>query len=144
MAYFSDEQIWTSGQVSEVKCFNNQGQLKETFRTKTRQQPSDIGVTKEGRLAYCDEWGTVNIVREGIGEEVIKLLDWSPINLCVASNDDLLIMMYSHDFTYTQNLKWYRSYSVIQRANLYILKMSLQSTFVKMVIKMSVCQTVML
>lgn len=113
LAYFSDEQIWTSGQVSEVKCFNNQGQLKETFRTKTRQQPSDIGVTKEGHLIYCDEWGTVNIVREGIGEEVIKLLDWSPINLCVASNDDLLIMMYSHDFTYTKVVR-YSKFKVVQ------------------------------
>lgn len=63
-------------------------------------------MTKYGQLIYCDNGGTVNFLKNGQFEEVIKLIDWTPKNLCLTSSDDLLIMMYSHDFTHTRVVRY--------------------------------------
>lgn len=106
IAYFSEKEIWTCGRSSELKCFDVKGQLKECLRTKSKEPPNDITVTKYGQLIYCDNRGTVNFLKNGQFEEVIKLIDWTPKNLCLTSSDDLLIMMYSHDFTHTRVVRY--------------------------------------
>lgn len=106
IAYFSEKEIWTCGRSSELKCFDVKGQLKECLRTKSKEPPNDITVTKYGQLIYCDNGGTVNFLKNGQFEEVIKLIDWTPKNLCLTSSDDLLIMMYSHDFTHTRVVRY--------------------------------------
>lgn len=106
IAYFSEKEIWTCGRSSELKCFDVKGQLKECLRTKSKEPPNDITVTKYGHLIYCDNGGTVNFLKNGQFEEVIKLIDWTPKNLCLTSSDDLLIMMYSHDFTHTRVVRY--------------------------------------
>lgn len=108
IAYFSarEKEIWTCGRSSELKCFDVKGQLKECLRTKSKEPPNDITVTKYGHLIYCDNGGTINFLKNGKFEEVIKLIDWTPKNLCLTSSDDLLIMMYSHDFTHTRVVRY--------------------------------------
>lgn len=106
IAYFSEKEIWTCGRSSELKCFDVKGQLKECLRTKSKEPPNDITVTKYGHLIYCDNGGTINFLKNGQFEEVIKLIDWTPKNLCLTSSDDLLIMMYSHDFTHTRVVRY--------------------------------------
>ncbi|XP_062593873.1 uncharacterized protein LOC134255369 [Saccostrea cucullata] len=96
VACLSEEEIWTSGMVSDMKCFNIQGSLIKTIRTKSGERPSDITVASDGDLLYSDRIErTVNRVKNGQTEEMIRLQDWTPRKLCVTSSGDLLVTMYS-------------------------------------------------
>ncbi|XP_061178987.1 tripartite motif-containing protein 55-like [Saccostrea echinata] len=97
---FSEEEIWTCGLDSDIKCFNIQGSLIKTIKTKSRKAPSDIALTSDGDLVYSDrQRSTVNKVKNVQTEEVIRLQGWVPLNLCVTSPGDLLVTMYSDDKT---------------------------------------------
>ncbi|XP_048733271.2 uncharacterized protein LOC125649647 [Ostrea edulis] len=91
----SEEDIWTSAKVNAVmKCFNIQGSLIKTIETKSGERPSGITVTTDGSLVYCDRGtNTVNKVKSGQTEEVIRLQGWIPQHLCVTSSGDLLVIM---------------------------------------------------
>ncbi|XP_062613777.1 uncharacterized protein LOC134275509 [Saccostrea cucullata] len=96
----SEEEIWTSGEVSDMKCFNIQGILIKTDKIKSRDWPCDIAVTGDGGLVYSDGTRkTVNKVKNGQTEEMISLWDWSPSNICITSSGDLLVTMFSDDKT---------------------------------------------
>ncbi|XP_062572287.1 uncharacterized protein LOC134234249 isoform X2 [Saccostrea cucullata] len=93
----SEEEIWTSGQIGDMKCFNIQGSLIETIKTKSGEWPMDIAVTSDGDLLYSYwETRTVNKVNNA-QTEVIRLQGWRPLHLCVTSSGDLLVTMYSDD-----------------------------------------------
>ncbi|XP_062590381.1 uncharacterized protein LOC134252000, partial [Saccostrea cucullata] len=95
----SEEEIWTSGyEVSDIKCFNIQGSLIKSIKTKSGEWPRDVAVTGDGDLVYSDwETMTVNKVKNGQTEEMIRLLKWRPFKLCVITSGDLLVTMYSDD-----------------------------------------------
>ncbi|XP_056001574.1 uncharacterized protein LOC130048615 [Ostrea edulis] len=99
-----EEEFWTSGKVSDMKCFNVQGTVINTIKTKSVEQPNDIAVTSDGDLVYAS--GTVNKVKSGQTEEVIRLQGWIPNNLCVTSSGDLLVTMHSDDETQSKVVRY--------------------------------------
>ncbi|XP_055999420.1 uncharacterized protein LOC125654337 [Ostrea edulis] len=100
VACLSEEEFWISALLSDMKCFNVQGTVINTIKTKSGKCPRDIAVTSDGDLVYCDRiTKTVNKVKSGQTEEVIRLQGWIPIQLCVTSSGDLLVTMYSDDKT---------------------------------------------
>ncbi|XP_062598394.1 tripartite motif-containing protein 2-like [Saccostrea cucullata] len=108
VACLSEEEIWTSGLVmSDMKCFNIQGSLITAIKTKSGERPGDIAVTSDGDLVYSDgATGTVNKIKNGQTEEMIRLQGWVPFNLCVTSSGDLLVTMFSVDQTHSKVLRY--------------------------------------
>ncbi|XP_055999312.1 uncharacterized protein LOC125657097 [Ostrea edulis] len=104
----SEEEFWTSRSlVSDMKCFNVQGTVFNTIKTKSGESPNDIAVTSDGDLVYCDRiTKTVNKVKSGQTEEVIRLQGWTPVNLCVTSSGDILVIMSSDDETQTKVVRY--------------------------------------
>nr|XP_034305023.1 uncharacterized protein LOC109620410 [Crassostrea gigas] len=103
----NEDRIWTSGQTNDIKCFNIKGSLLQTIKTKSEEWPNDIAVDSGGNLLYCDGTDrTVNIVKNGQTEVLIKLQGWKPINLCVTSTGDLLVTMYSDDWTQSKVVRY--------------------------------------
>ncbi|XP_055999600.1 uncharacterized protein LOC125655527 [Ostrea edulis] len=103
----SEEEFWISALLSDMKCFNVQGTVINTIKTKSGEWPRDIAVTSDGDLVYSD-WATktVNQVKSGHTEEVIRLQGWRPINLCVTSSSDLLVTMFSDDETQSKVVRY--------------------------------------
>nr|XP_022296561.1 LOW QUALITY PROTEIN: uncharacterized protein LOC111106249 [Crassostrea virginica] len=96
----NEEQIWTSGVTADIKCFNIQGVLRKTIKTKTGEWPLDIAIDRNGALLYAYwETKTVYKVKNGQTEKIIGLQGWRPSHLCVTSSGDLLVTMYSNDRT---------------------------------------------
>nr|XP_022296344.1 uncharacterized protein LOC111106105 [Crassostrea virginica] len=103
----NDEQIWTSGDTADIKCFNSQGVLQKTIKTKSGWFPWDIPVDTTGALLYSDlKTRSVYKVKNGKTEEIIKLQEWTPINLCVTFSGDLLVTMYSDDCTQSKVVRY--------------------------------------
>ncbi|XP_062582743.1 E3 ubiquitin-protein ligase TRIM71-like [Saccostrea cucullata] len=98
VACLNDEEIWTSGYDSTMKLYSiNQGSQLKSIKTKSGEWPSDIAVTKSGDLVYTDKDDrTVNIVKNGKTEEVIRLQNWIPWGVCSTSSGDLLVIMESY------------------------------------------------
>ncbi|XP_065937794.1 uncharacterized protein [Magallana gigas] len=100
VAYYNDDRIWTSGWGDDIKCFNMKGSLLQTLKTKSGSYPYDIVVDSDGNLLYsCGTTSTVNRIKNGQAEKVIRLKKWVPSNLCITSTGDLLVTMYSDDET---------------------------------------------
>ncbi|XP_078335890.1 uncharacterized protein LOC111101886 isoform X2 [Crassostrea virginica] len=102
------EEIWTSGRTTaDIKCFNTQGVLQKTIKTKSGKWPNDIAVYSDGALVYSD-WDTRTVykVKNDQTEEIIRLQGWTPIQLCVTSSDDLLVTMYSNDKTQSKVVRY--------------------------------------
>nr|XP_022323869.1 uncharacterized protein LOC111124896 [Crassostrea virginica] len=92
----NEGEIWTSGKTADIKCFNTQGVLQKTTKTKSGYLPLDIAVYSDGALLYSDwETRTVYKVKNDQTEEIIT--GWKPFNLCVTSSGDLLVTMFSDD-----------------------------------------------
>nr|XP_022296822.1 uncharacterized protein LOC111106439 [Crassostrea virginica] len=104
----NDEQIWTSGETTDIKCFNIQGELLKTIRTKSGEWPNDIAVDRDGALLYTGSWKTRTVykVKNDQTEEIITLQVWRPVNLCVTSSGDLLVTMYSDDGTQSKVVRY--------------------------------------
>uniref|UniRef100_A0A8W8MIL7 B box-type domain-containing protein n=2 Tax=Magallana gigas TaxID=29159 RepID=A0A8W8MIL7_MAGGI len=98
-----EDGVWTHGLTDEIKCFNINGSLLQTIRTKSGQMPNDIVVNSDGDLLYSDwKTRTVNKVKNGQIEELIRLQGWVSGNLCVTSTGDILVTMYSDDRTHSK------------------------------------------
>eukprot|EP00105_Crassostrea_gigas_P043784 XP_019927932.1 PREDICTED: tripartite motif-containing protein 2 [Crassostrea gigas] len=94
----NEEQIWTSGENNHIKCFNIKVSLFQTIKTKSGKWPNDLAVDGEGNLLYSDRTeGTVNKVKNGQTEELIRLQGWGPCKLCATSSGDLLVTLCSND-----------------------------------------------
>ncbi|XP_078335903.1 uncharacterized protein LOC144626292 [Crassostrea virginica] len=103
-----EEEIWTSGQLTaDIKCFNTQGVLQKTIKTKSGYRPGDIAVYSDGALVYSDgSKRTVYKVKNGQTEKIITLQGWIPFNLCVTSSGDLLVTMFSYDETQSKVVRF--------------------------------------
>ncbi|XP_062606875.1 uncharacterized protein LOC134268635 [Saccostrea cucullata] len=93
----SEEEIWTRGfKVSDMKCFNIQGSLIKSIKTKSGEWPCDVVLTSDGNLVYSDwKTRTVNKVKNGQTKEMFRLQGWTPIQLCVSFSGDFLVTMYN-------------------------------------------------
>nr|XP_022289155.1 uncharacterized protein LOC111101127 [Crassostrea virginica] len=100
VACLNEEEIWTSGTTVDIKCYNTQGVLHKTIKTKSGTGPNGIAVYSDGALMYSDgRTRTVYEVKNDQTEEIIRLQGWIPTNLCVTSSGDLLVTMLSDDNT---------------------------------------------
>ncbi|XP_078336116.1 uncharacterized protein LOC111100936 [Crassostrea virginica] len=99
------EEIWMIGKTADIKCFNIQGVLQKTIKTKSGECPVDIAVYSDGALVYSD-WWTVYKVKNDQTEEIIRLQGWRPFNLFVTSSGDLLVTMYSDDKTQSKVVRY--------------------------------------
>nr|XP_019923252.2 uncharacterized protein LOC105329443 isoform X3 [Crassostrea gigas]XP_034306463.1 uncharacterized protein LOC105329443 isoform X3 [Crassostrea gigas]XP_034306464.1 uncharacterized protein LOC105329443 isoform X3 [Crassostrea gigas] len=107
ISFYIEEEIWTSAISGDIKCFSTVGKCMKTITTKSNKIPSDIAVTRDGDLLYCDSnVKTLNKIRDGKTEEIIKLQGWTPINLCVTSTGDFLLSMYNDDSTQSQVVRY--------------------------------------
>ncbi|XP_078334517.1 uncharacterized protein LOC111100256 [Crassostrea virginica] len=103
----NEEEIWTSGETADIKCFNTRGVLQKTIQTKSGEWPDDIAVYSDGALVYSDSsTRTVYKVKNDQTEEIIRLQGWAPIQLCVTSSSDLLVTMFSDDETQSKVIRF--------------------------------------
>nr|XP_022312511.1 uncharacterized protein LOC111117646 [Crassostrea virginica] len=103
----NEKQIWTSGDVADIKHFDIEGVLDKTIKTKSGERPSDITVYSNGALLYTDRTTrTVYKVKHDRTNEIIKLQEWIPINLCVTSSGDLLVSMRNDDGTQSKVVRY--------------------------------------
>uniref|UniRef100_K1PNV8 Tripartite motif-containing protein 3 n=1 Tax=Magallana gigas TaxID=29159 RepID=K1PNV8_MAGGI len=81
--------------------------LQQKIVTQSGQMPSDIAVNVGRDVLYSDRTvGTVNKVKNGQIEELIRLQGWVPGNLCVTSTGDLLVTLYSIDQTQSKVVRY--------------------------------------
>nr|XP_022290171.1 uncharacterized protein LOC111101845 [Crassostrea virginica]XP_022290172.1 uncharacterized protein LOC111101845 [Crassostrea virginica] len=99
VAFLNDEEIWTSGEIADIKCFNTQGVLQKTVRTKSGKLPNGIAVYSDRTLLYSYGSGVVYKVKNDLAENIIRLQGWRPTQMCVTSSGDLLVTMFSADET---------------------------------------------
>ncbi|XP_078334397.1 uncharacterized protein LOC111100259 [Crassostrea virginica] len=103
----NEEEIWTSGQTADIKCFNTRGVLQKTIKTRSGDWPNDIAVYSDGALVYSD--GTIRTVykvKNDQTEKIIRLQGWTPTGLCVTSSGDLLVTMFSDDETQSKVVRY--------------------------------------
>ncbi|XP_052679765.1 uncharacterized protein LOC128160475 [Crassostrea angulata] len=107
VSFHSEQEIWASAEVSEIKCYNINGNTINAIETKSGEYPDDLAVTREGYLIYTDrEFRTVNKVVNGQIKEIIILQGWIPGNLCVTSFGDLLLVMCDDAKTQTKIVRY--------------------------------------
>nr|XP_022307963.1 uncharacterized protein LOC111113963 [Crassostrea virginica] len=93
----NDNEIWTSGADKILKLYNLHGELLESVATKDGNYPWDIAITQDRELVYTYyKNGTVNILRNGRVEELIRVSGWNTRNICFTSSGDLLVFMNSY------------------------------------------------
>ncbi|XP_065938096.1 tripartite motif-containing protein 2-like [Magallana gigas] len=103
----NDGNIWTSGKTNDIKCFNSKGSLLQTIKQKSGIFPNDIAVDSDGDLLYANGASlTVNKVKNKQTKELIRLHNWVPSQLCVTSTGDLLVTMYSYDYTQSKVVRY--------------------------------------
>eukprot|EP00105_Crassostrea_gigas_P031734 XP_011454514.1 PREDICTED: probable RING finger protein 207 homolog [Crassostrea gigas] len=103
----NEDRIWTSGETNDIKCFNIKGSLLQTIQKKSGTCPNDIAVDSNGDLLYTSgTTKTVCKVKNGQTEELIRLHGWKPGYLCVTSTGDLLVTMFSDDYTQSKVVRY--------------------------------------
>lgn len=93
-----------------MKLYSLQGKLLKSIQTKSSVNVSSgIAVTKSGYLVYTNDVNkTVNVFNYKHMVEVIRLVGWTPRNVCVSSSDNLLVIMNSDDYQ-TRVVRYYGS-----------------------------------
>eukprot|EP00105_Crassostrea_gigas_P019803 XP_011438414.1 PREDICTED: uncharacterized protein LOC105335965 [Crassostrea gigas] len=90
--------LWTSGETNDINCYNIEGLRLHTFTKISGEFPNDVSVDSNGNLLYSNgATRTVNKVKNGKTEELIRLDGWRPGKLCVTSTGDILVSMFSND-----------------------------------------------
>nr|XP_019923776.2 uncharacterized protein LOC109619031 [Crassostrea gigas] len=107
ISFYKKGKIWTSARIGDIKCFSNGGKCRKTITTKSKEPPSDITVKSGGELVYCDiNSKTLNEMKDGQIEEIIRFKGWKPSNLCVTSIGDFLVTLYNDDMTQSKIIRY--------------------------------------
>uniref|UniRef100_K1QYL6 Tripartite motif-containing protein 3 n=1 Tax=Magallana gigas TaxID=29159 RepID=K1QYL6_MAGGI len=103
----NEDKILTCTWTNNVKCFNIKGSLLQTIRTKSGENTKDIAVDCDGDVLYSEGvTRSVNKTRIGQTEELIRLQGWNPNQMCVTSTGDLLVTMYSDNYTQSKVVRY--------------------------------------
>ncbi|XP_065937719.1 uncharacterized protein [Magallana gigas] len=103
----NEDMIWTSGMSTDIKCLNIKDSTLQTIHKKSGAWPSDIAVDNNGNLLYSDsETSAVYKVKRSQIEELIRLQGWKPNKMCITSTGDLLVTMYSDDYTQSKVVRY--------------------------------------
>eukprot|EP00105_Crassostrea_gigas_P035847 XP_019919995.1 PREDICTED: uncharacterized protein LOC105321134 isoform X2 [Crassostrea gigas] len=103
----NEDRIWMSDETNDIKCFNIEGSLCQTIKTKSGKFPNDIAEDNDEDLLYSNgRTKTVNRVKNGQTEELIRLQGWRPRQLCVTSTGDLLVAMCTDDKTQSKIVRY--------------------------------------
>ncbi|XP_034306742.2 tripartite motif-containing protein 3-like [Magallana gigas] len=103
----NENKIWTFKWNKDIICFNIKGSIIQTIKTKSRESTTDIAVDSDGDLLYSTlQTKTVNKVKNGQTEELVKLRKWKPNNLCVTSTGDLLVTMFKDNWTQSRVVRY--------------------------------------
>jgi DNA-binding beta-propeller fold protein YncE len=94
----SEKQVWVFGDRNTMKLLSLRGKLLSSIKTKSRNWPQGIVVTRDGYLIYTDSKNnTVNLVKNKKIRTVTTLQGWKPLSVCRTSSEDLLVTMISDD-----------------------------------------------
>ncbi|XP_061180663.1 uncharacterized protein LOC133189276 [Saccostrea echinata] len=119
IACLGDDKFWTCGDSSTMTLYSiNEGsvQIVNSIKTKSRKNPTDIIITRDGRLVYTDyKTKTVNILISEKNYELIRLKTWRPQSVCTSSCGDLLVSMESDDKKQSKVVR----YNVYKETNTY-------------------------
>ncbi|XP_052680761.1 uncharacterized protein LOC128161508 [Crassostrea angulata] len=103
----NEDRIWMSDETNDIKCFNIEGSLCQTIKTKSGEFPNDIAEDNDEDLLYSNgRTKTVNRVKNGQTEKLIRLQGWRPRQLCVTSTGDLLVAMCTDDKTQSKIVRY--------------------------------------
>ncbi|XP_052713447.1 uncharacterized protein LOC128187213 [Crassostrea angulata] len=103
----NEGKIWTIGKINNIKCYNIRGSNVQTIKTDSEKIPNDIAIDSDGHLLFTSgATRTVNKVKNGKTEELIRFLEWKPVGLCITSNGNLLVTMNTEDETQSKVVRY--------------------------------------
>eukprot|EP00105_Crassostrea_gigas_P021693 XP_011440913.1 PREDICTED: uncharacterized protein LOC105337743 [Crassostrea gigas] len=103
----NEGKIWTSGEINDIKCFDIRGSNVQTIETDSEKIPNDIAIDSDGHLLFTSgATRTVNKVKNGKTEELIRFIEWKPSGLCTTSNGNLLVTLFSGDETQSKVVRY--------------------------------------
>ncbi|XP_062610823.1 uncharacterized protein LOC134272625 [Saccostrea cucullata] len=102
-----DDRLWICDNSNIIELYDVKEHSQNRFiKTKTRAIPEDI-VLRSGDLVYTDGmYKTVNIVNNDEIQELIRLQNWKPRNVCSTSSGDILVTMESDDNKQTKVVRY--------------------------------------
>ena len=107
VACLNDNEVWTSGDNNSICIYNLKGDILKDFQTSSTSCIQDIAVTHSGQLFYTDDNNrSVNIVSNTQIDTLIKLNEWIPQGVCIASSGDFLVAMTSEDWDQTKVVRY--------------------------------------
>lgn len=87
-----DQHAWISGDVETVAKVDDHGNMVEKVSTRSKQAPFDLSLTHKGELIYSDYGDrSVNIMKKGKFEPLLKLQGWNPLGLCATDSGEILL-----------------------------------------------------
>lgn len=99
--------IWTCGIDNTIRLLNLDGILVKSIETKSGNRSQNIAVTNSGDLVYLDfPDRTVNIVIETQVDEIIRLYEWMPLDVCSTFSCDLLVIMVNGNYNETKVVRY--------------------------------------
>lgn len=82
-----------------MRLFNIDGILVKSIETKSGNRSQNKAVTNNGDLVYLDFTDrTVNIVMKTQVDEIIRLNEWMPLDVCSTFSCDLLVIMVTGNY----------------------------------------------
>lgn len=107
VCYLGGDMIWTCGIDNTMRLFNLDGILVKSIETKSGNRLQNIAVTNSGDLVYLDfPDKTVNIVMETQVDEIIRLNEWMPLDVCSTFSCDLLVIMVNGNYNETKVVRY--------------------------------------